>query len=843
MNRTPQTESILGRMVLSAENATPLPLSKTIIQGKLTGPLISVQVTQHFSNHLSQPVELDYLFPLPSKAAIVDFELHIGDRLIQADIQEMEQARQAYEEASRSGQRAGLLEQRRPNLFAIHLTNVLPGEAIQTSLRFQDRIKFEDGIFEVVFPMGLTPRYSTQDHTEEEEQTRAPVAEVGDEIGKVEVSLEIDAGVAVANVSSPTHPLHVDVQPGDSHMTVTLDGEHIPDHDFVLRYALVGETAQASAWTSHDQDGDTLLAALFPPALPEDFVPPQREFVFVLDRSGSMSGEPIAQARNALRACLRSLNPGDTFRILLFDDKLEWYGSKAAQMTQVEITRADKYIGAVEGRGGTEILQALQAVFDQKLEGERTRYIVFLTDGAVSAEERALQLIRARLGKSRLFTFGIGPSVNRALLEQMAVLGRGTSEFLQLDEDIEGAIIRFQDRVSFPVLTDLTLAWEGAKAWDIYPPQLPDLFAGQPLELCGRYTATRPIPKLVVHGRRAGAPVEMSLALLAPTIQDDTIQRVWNRARIDALLNRLQSEPGESSALRQEIISLALKARLVTPFTAFVAIDHDIAVKDTSQRQTIHVAQPLPKGLDRSGFMAPAAAGPSMARMMAVSKRLLPDSGSADLDLPAFLRRRSDSTPRGGPIHPLPPLAAGSVRDEAASFESDQGQVLVNEPPEVTLRWLARTQMVNGGWKNDVLMTSAALLAFVRHGHTTRTGDFRQVVKRAYAWLEKAETIGKAAFIRALALAELADATQQPLHQKAAAAASAALPAPGSLLEVAIQSCLDRKMPPTLKVNGEVDNLDDLRLCAIFKRPVKINASMATGANAEITRAWLAVLK
>jgi Ca-activated chloride channel family protein len=837
MNRLPQIESILGRIVLKGENASPLPLKKTIILGQVTGPLLSVLVTQHFSNPFSFPLELDYLFPLPSKAAIVDFELRIGSRHIQADIQELEQARQAYEEASRSSQRAGLLEQRRPNLFAIHLTNVLPGEAIEASIRFQDRLKFEDGAFEVVFPMGLTPRYNTRDHPEESAQTNSPIAQVGDEIGKVEISLAIDAGARVSDPTSPTHPLRV-TRLDDRRMQVSIEGDHIPDHDFVLRYALQGENVQVYAWTSRDRDGDYMLASLFPPAIPEDYVPPQREFVFVLDRSGSMTGEPIAQARNALRACLRSLNVDDTFRILLFDDKLEWYNQKAANITQGEITHADQYIDKVEGRGGTEILLALQAIFDLAVDPTRARYLVFLTDGAVSAEERALDQIRTRLGTSRLFTFGIGPSVNRALLEQLASLGRGTSEFLQLDEDIEGAIIRFQDRVSFPVLTDLSLAWKGAKGWDIYPRQLPDLFAGQPIEICGRFASSAPDSRLIVYGKRAGQEVEVNLALQPAVGKEDAIQRVWNRARVDTLLNQLQNDPSGSSALRQKIIALALQARLVTPFTAFVAIDQDISVKDPGQRQTIHVAQPLPKNLERSGFVAPPA---PMAFQAAAPKRMIIDVGS--LDMPAFLRRSGAKMP-GGPLpSPQPPVPAGKLHDGGAQFDAHQDYGSLNEPMEEILRWLARTQLVNGSWHDDVEQTSAGLLAFIRHGHTTRSGNFRQIVKRAFSWLENQSVNGQDMFIKTLALAELAAATQQAAHHQAAASAFAALPPPATLLEKAVIACIEVKAPPSIAAKTEVNNINDLRLYSALKLTVKVATALLEGKEADLARIWSAVLK
>jgi len=843
MNQVPQIESRMGRLVISTESNNALPLQKTVIQGQVIGPLISVLVTQQFANPLADPAELDYLFPLPSRAAIVDFELHIGSRTIQADIQELEQARQAYEEASQNGQQAGLLEQHRPNLFAIHLTNVLPGEEIQAAIRYQDRLKFEDGAFELVFPMGLTPRYNTHEHPAEEEsaQTSSPAAGVGEEIGKVEIQLSIDAGAGVADPTSPTHPLRVS-RLDERRLQVSLAGEHIPDHDFVLRYALKGASPEACLWTSHDETEDYLLAALFPPALPEDFQPPQREFVFVLDRSGSMSGVPITQAHNALQACLRSLNPGDIFRILLFDDQLEWYSNEPANVTQSEIDQADRYLKQVEGRGGTEILQALEAIFKLPADPKYSRYILFLTDGAVSAEERALQQIRKKLDlRARLFTFGIGPSVNRALLEQMAALGRGTAEFLQLDEDIEGAIIRFQDRVSFPILTDLTLTWECARGWDILPAQLPDLYAGQPLEICGRFQISKQPASLVVHGIRSGKSVEMRLALQPAVSKEDAVQRVWSRAQVDTLLNQIQNDSTQADFLRQQVIGLALRNRLVTPYTAFVAVDRETALKDTRQRKIIHIAQPLPKDLNRAGFMVPSVP-PVMPQPY---PQVMSAASTRDLDLPAFLRRSHSNKDNFrrisediGPA--MPPEMNLSIQTSGAIQAPGNGM----DTLEDALRWLTRTQRVDGSWNADGEHTAAALLAFVRHGHTTRTGDFRQIVKRAFSWLESHMHQGGAEFVIALALAELAQATGLPGHQKAASAARARLLSPVSALDKVVMACIENKILSAPGGEpGEIDQLDDLRISAVLKKNGYGSPGLLQGPDADLARTWNAVLK
>jgi Ca-activated chloride channel family protein len=835
MTQTPQIESVIGRFVIPGKIDSALPLRKTTIHAQVMGLLASVSIKQQFSNPISFPVELDYLFPLPEKAAIVDFELRIGNRLVKAEIQELEQARQAFEQASQKGQRAGLLEQRRPNLFAIRLTNLLPGEMVEAALRYQDRLKFADGTFELVFPMGLTPRYHTADHPEEELQTHAPVALPGEEIGPVEIQLSVDAGAAVRDPESPSHTLAI-TRLDERRFQVGLAGPTLPDHDFVMRYALKDPDPAACAWVSPDPSGDYLLAELYPPALPEEYQPSQREFVFVLDRSGSMRGEPIAQARNALRACLRSLNPGDTFQILLFDDQLEWFRPEPSSITQEEINQADRFLAEVEGRGGTEILQALDAIFNRAPTGTQTRLIVFLTDGAISAEERALQQIRKRIGKGRLFTFGIGPSVNRSVLNQMARIGRGTAEFLQLDEDIEGAIIRFQDRVSFPILTDLSISWKGGRGWDVYPAQLPDLYAGQPLELCGRVQLQKDPAVLSVKGERDGKPVEFKLEIHPGRAREDAIQRVWSRARIDELLDQLESSPDQSARLRAEIISTALAARLVTPFTAFVGIDQETALKEPGTRKIIHVAHPLPKGLDRTGFIP-----------MAQRGLPLPTAPSSftNLDIPQFLRRSSMHSIKdvGGSVNfesgEPPAKPTPGYAQPLESFEPEK----MNRPGEAGLRWLARTQQVDGSWNGDVETTAAALLAFVRHGDTTAAGSFRQLVRRAYDWLLQHGASGLPGYVRALALCELSRATRLLGHTAAASAAADALLAPEDEVEKAIVSRLHENSKFSYRLPEEINSLDQLRLAGTLNLEIKLAKDLLQEQQADLKRAWMAVLK
>ncbi len=838
----------LPQVCLADEINSALPLEHTLVNMQVTGPVASVIVSQRFGNPLKESAELDYLYPLPEDAAITGFDLRIGDRLIHGDLREHEAARAAYEDARGQGKRAGLFEQRRPNLFAVRLANVQAGETIQAELHYQQRLKFDEdahsGSYELVFPMGLTPKYDRPQNPKEGEGVHAPVARMDEKIGPVEINLSVDAGLPVGDPTSPSHPIEA-VRLDDRRFQAHLAGDQIPDHDFILRYPVLGTQVQAAGWSSGEPDKAYFLATLVPPVLEEEIEPLPREFIFILDRSGSMTGDPIRQARNALRACLRTLAPKDTFRILLFDNTLEWFQPEPAQAAQEQVQRADKYLDQVQGRGGTEIGMALKAALDLPQDAERVRFLIFLTDGAVSAESSILESIRKKIGTARLFTFGIGPSVNRALLNRMSALGRGRSAFLQLDEDIEGAIIRFQDSVSFPVLTDLTLEWENGQAWDIYPTRLPDLYYGQPLEICGRFGAGKTGPvRLTVRGLRAGEArhagkanyadqaVLLRLTLPEPASTDAAIERVWARARVDDLLEKMEMAPDQADKLRAEVLGLALENHLVTPLTSFVAVDQQTTAG--GQPHVLHVAQPLPQGLQAVGF---GMGGQIHAAMAFTSGAALPGAMSAMASMP-IQKMISENAPgdrpsarkRSSTREDRGELARGKAQIDNSRGEPGMPPELTVENPETLLRWFARTQNMDGSWKNDPEWTAVAVMIFLRAGQTPRTGTYRRALRRAAQWLGQYQGQGFAGFLCARSLKELADATGEDRDRLAAEAARQRLPDPSNSLERAASS-----LP--VSAPTAIQTLDDLRLSALSG--LNLPVPEALGQPGQQDLAWL----
>jgi len=705
----------LGYLILvqSDADASPLPLERTSVTGEVIGGAATVRVMQQFGNPFTHPIEVEYVFPLPHKAAIHDYAVTVGGRVIKADMRERGEAERTYREAQAEGKRASLLEQQRPNLFTIRIANVQPGESIRCELAFDDVLVYKDGAYEFVFPMGITPRYHTPS-LPYDASVDAPLAAPEARIAPVDITLTLlgDAGQPV----SKSHP--ITVQPDRAGRTViTLAGDHIPNKDFVLRLEQPAGAITSRAWAALQDDGSEIaLLDLLPPRSEGEAVPGKREFIFVFDRSGSMGGSPIVQARDALKTCLRMLGSDDTFVLLVFDDKIDWFTHNPQPITQERIDAADKWIEKVNARGGTEIMGAITAALTLPVDPERTRYVIFLTDGAVSAENEAISTVLRGRGQARIFTFGLGASVNRYLLEKMAV--RGAAEFLGLNDDIEKAITRFQDRISYPALTDIQLEWGGAQVWDTYPETLSDLYIGQPLTLITRLmrsaAGSTAQSGVTVRGLRGGEHIEFSTPI--PAGDHPLLGRLWARARLESLLDQAQYQNRD---VRQEVITLALKHRLVSPYTSFVAVDTEVTTG--GKDELVRVAVPLPEGLRYESFlevdarrMCGAAAG---GRVMARKGLPSPSSGTLqdNLSFQAFAQ---------------PAPAAYFAQPE---FE----RAITLEPPD-PLKQLARTQKINGSWDDDIAKTAAALLTFVQAGHTTQGGDYRRQVSKAAAWLREA---------------------------------------------------------------------------------------------------------
>ncbi len=775
-----------GVLVPAERDMPPVPLRHTSLHARVVGPVAAVQVVQQFVNAHTQPLEAFYCFPLPDDATVTALTVQVGDRRIVGVMQRRAEAEQTYAEARANQQVAALLQQERPNLFVVQLANLQPGATIDVQLALTVPVPYDDDAFTLTLPTVVTPRYTPPDQPTSAalQPPLLPATRAGHTLS---VTVELDVG-RLADIASPSHP--VTVTTAGTRATVTLQaGTTLPNKDFVLHYRVAGDTLHALPFTYRPTAADdgTLLLTLVPPvAPPPDAVLP-REVLFVLDRSGSMAGAAMEQAKLALHGCLRALNPGDTFNIIAFDHQVEPFTATPQPFTQAAIDRADSFVAALYGRGGTEIIGALQAATAQPRDAERLRVVVFLTDGAVGNEDAVLRALRAALNEARVFAFGIGAAVNHFLLHQLAVVGRGAAAFILPGQSIEAAVEQFQRRASLPVLVDLALEADDNTALHApYPQPLPDLYSGQALTLLARFRTAGQVT-LRLRGRTPHGDYVLPLTLELPAVTPDrgahwqVLPRMWARARVAALLAAARFDEQQAAASVAEVTQLGQDYHIVTPYTSLVAVEERSDAQQQREPATsVVVPIHLPEGTQRWAFeprggrqpftLGGAAPQPArFGRTRAAFAAAAPAHPQMDQMDMAMVQARAPAAP--DPVAPDP--AAGVFYQAAATpppVGSAQPTVLVGaERVALALRYLARTQDVDGMWQHNTTVTVLALLAFLQHGHSDSAGSYRPQLRRTVQWLVAHGGQPTVAPLLAWALAELAATTQRNTHVQLAA--------------------------------------------------------------------------
>lgn len=583
-----------GRLVTESGGARiDVPLEHTDVRIAIDGFLAEATVTQRFHNPYPTKIEAVYLFPLPTGAAVSAMRIASGDRAIDGEIQERAQATRVYEAARARGQIAALLAQERPNLFTQSVANLEPGAAIDVTLHYVQRLDYQDGGYEVVFPMVAGPRYvpggaghagaghgAGQRDAAAVQPTVLPAGVRSSH--DISLAVELDAGVPIGDIASNSHRIRVARPPGaPARARVEIEpGDTIPNKDFVLRYRVAGA---APAFGALAYRGDPAAPGSFvliaqPPAAPPPAQIAPREIVFVLDTSSSMRGAPLDKAVQLIRAVLAGLGPDDTYQIVRFDDAASALGPApiANRPRNLALTRV--WLDALDAGGATEMTTGIAAALAVPHDPLRLRIVAFLTDGYVGNEDEIIRLVGARAGDARLFAFGVGSAVNRYLLEEVAAAGRGTAQFVRPDEPTAAAVAAFERRIAAPVLTDIAIDWGGLAVSDIAPRTVPDLFARQPLAIAGRY-ARGGTAVVTIRGKQAGRAVRFEVPVDLPdrarTGDHPAIATVWARARIAELSRRLlrATDPADQRAIERQIIDLSIASHVLTQLTAFVAVD------------------------------------------------------------------------------------------------------------------------------------------------------------------------------------------------------------------------------------------------------------------------------
>lgn len=573
------------------------PLKHTGVNAAISGSLARVTVTQEFENTTADKIEAVYTFPLPRMAAVDDMTMRIGDRVIKAQIKKREEARQIYEQARDRGQVASLLEQQRPNIFAQSVTNIEPGAKVKIVISYVETLKYDEGNYEFSFPMTVGPRYNPASMSQQEARAVTPkYAPPATRAGHdVSLKVQLDAGVAIDSFACKTHEITTDRRSSHEAVVTLKESSVIPNKDFVLRYDVAGAKIQDALLTHRGQRGGYFSLILQPPqrVTEEDVTP--KELVFVLDTSGSMSGFPIEKAKETMRLALAGLYPRDTFNLITFAGDTHVLFPSPVPATPENMRQAQRFLAGTYGSGGTEMMRAIRAAMAPSGDPEKVRIVCFMTDGYVGNEAEILNEIRKN-SNARIFSFGIGTSVNRYLLDKMAELGRGEVEYVALNDDGSAAARRFHERVRNPLLTDVTIDWHGLPVAEVYPNRIQDLFSAKPVIVNGRYTGPAS-GTITLHGRMSGRPFSRNIQVNLPAQQPehDVLATLWARTKIEDLMHQNPQNPDVA-----EVTRLGLEYRLMTQYTSFVAVEEKTVTRD-GRPVRIDVPVEMPEGVSHEG--------------------------------------------------------------------------------------------------------------------------------------------------------------------------------------------------------------------------------------------------
>lgn len=581
--------------IQSEDDATDqMPLKFTGADVRIAGVIADVHVTQVYENKGKNTIEAIYIFPASTRAAVYGLRMKIGERTIEAKIEEAGTAREQYEDARQNGQSASLLEQHRPNVFQMNVANILPGDVIHVDLYYTEILVPEDGTYEFVYPTVVGPRYSNtikEGENQKDGWVENPYLVEG-ETPKYEFGLQVslDCGMPVSKIFSPSHKLGIAWQ-GKNKAAITLDSgeKKSGNRDFILQYRLSSNNIQSGLLLYEGEKENFFLAMVQPPEKvnANEILP--REYIFIVDVSGSMHGYPLSISKEMLRDLISNLRPTDKFNVLLFAGGSRLLEPVSVSANADNIKRAIHLIDHETGGGGTELLPALRKAMAIPFQEEFARSLVILTDGYVSVEREAFELIRSSLNKANVFSFGIGTSVNRYLIEGLARAGMGESFVATKESEARNLAVKFRQYISAPVWTGIQMQAGNNQIYDIEPVSIPDLFAKRPILIYGKYRGEfgGDIQLSGIAGNGETYRTSISAKNYKAKKDNSALRYLWARNRIMTLSDYGKNDP----AVREEVTRLGLNYNLLTEYTSFLAVDSE---RRNADGALVSVKQPLP---------------------------------------------------------------------------------------------------------------------------------------------------------------------------------------------------------------------------------------------------------
>ncbi len=623
------------------ENGDPavdrLPLKETKADVHIAGVIADVLITQVYRNEGSRPLSAKYVFPASTRAAVHGMTMQVGDQRIRAKIREKEAARKEFEAAQAAGKSAALLEQQRPNVFTMNVANVMPQDEIRVELHYSELLVPTDGTYEFVYPTVVGPRYSKEPEaaaaTAGSKWVKSPYGHQGEAPKyKFDIETRIAAGMPIDEVLSPSHRTHVDWEDGNT-ARVRLDPAESEggNRDYILRYRLAGKEVQTGLLlysapsgkaAQPGQDENFFLLMVQPPVRVEPKQIPPREYIFVLDVSGSMIGFPLDTAKVVIRELIGGLRPVDRFNVLLFSGASRLLSPRSLPATQANVQQMIAAIDSEKGGGETELGAALDHALALPETAGVSRTTIVITDGYVDAEAGVFEQIRSHLNRSNLFAFGIGTSVNRFLIEGMARAGQGEPFIVIGPDEAKAEAKRFQEYVRSPVLTHVAVETPDFQTYDVEPSAVPDLFAQRPLVVFGKYRG-KASGTIRVTGLGGEGPYEKVFDVTAakPAAENQALRYLWARSKVARLADdRRDTRGDDGEATRQAITGLGLKYELLTQYTSFVAV-HEKVRNPEGAAENVNQPLPMPEGV--SDYAASGVPEPELPLLAALVALLL----------------------------------------------------------------------------------------------------------------------------------------------------------------------------------------------------------------------------
>jgi Ca-activated chloride channel family protein len=581
------------------------PLKSTDIKANINGVIADVFVTQTYTNEGNKPINASYVFPVSTNASVHGMKMIIGDKIISAKIKERETAKKEFEEAKKAGRSASLLEQQRPNVFSMSVANIMPGDTIKIELHYTELLVPKDNNYQFVYPTVVGPRYSEHPASNAQDTDKfveSPyLKENSENPTDFNIAVNISSGVPFHELSSSSHDIDI-LGTNNTKASVSLSDTEINsgNRDFILDYRLAGDYIDSGLLLHKGEDENFFLLMMEPPARVTSEIITPREYIFVLDVSGSMSGYPLDTAKVLIKDLLGDIRETDKFNLVLFAGSSEKMSDTSVYATKSNIKEAINLIDSQNGGGGTRLLSALLSATMVPPDENFARSVVLISDGYISAENDVFDFINETKDEANYFSFGIGSSVNRYLIEGIAKSGSGEPFIATNEKDAARVAKSFKEYIEAPVLTDIDVSFESFNAYDVEPEKFTTMFSKKPLIIFGKWEGepegTIKITGISGNGNYSN---EINVSDIKEYETSSAIPLLWARTRISNILDYGMDNYKES--IEDEITGLGLKYSILTPYTSFIAVEEIIRNPDGNSVDTSQPL-PLPKGVSNNAI-------------------------------------------------------------------------------------------------------------------------------------------------------------------------------------------------------------------------------------------------